>query len=117
MPELETSLYSVTLLNDDETPMEFVVHVLEVFFGMDWDRERQKTLVIDEHGTRSVGVILTSWRRRRLPTSSRLRVNINIPLRCTFEKALRTPEGLSSILTISALGQKQTCAVQNHHAR
>ena len=28
------SLYRVTLLNDDYTPMEFVVEILQVFFGM-----------------------------------------------------------------------------------
>jgi len=27
-------LYKVLLMNDDYTPMEFVVHILEVFFGM-----------------------------------------------------------------------------------
>ena len=42
MPELETSFYSVSLLNDDETPMEFVVHVLEVFFDMDLERQSKK---------------------------------------------------------------------------
>jgi len=37
MPGLETSLYSVSLLNDDKTPMDFVIHVLGVFFDMDHD--------------------------------------------------------------------------------
>ena len=55
MPELETSLYSVSLLNDDETPMEFVVHVLEVFFDMDWDTAKQKMLLIHHHGTAECG--------------------------------------------------------------
>ena len=32
--DLETSLYSVSLLNDEQTPMEFVVHE-EAFFDMD----------------------------------------------------------------------------------
>ena len=51
MPGLETSLYSGSLLNDDKTPMEFVVHVLEVFFDMDWDTAKQKMLLIHHHGT------------------------------------------------------------------
>jgi ATP-dependent Clp protease adaptor protein ClpS len=33
------SLYKVLLLNDDYTPMEFVVHVLKGFFQMDTDRQ------------------------------------------------------------------------------
>jgi len=55
MPELETSLFSVSLLNDDETPMEFVVYVLEVFFDMDWDTARQKMLLIHHYGTAACG--------------------------------------------------------------
>jgi ATP-dependent Clp protease adapter protein ClpS len=33
----EESMWSVLLLNDDQTPMEFVVHVIEEFFDADHD--------------------------------------------------------------------------------
>ena len=71
MPELETSLYSVSLLNDDETPMEFVVHVLEVFFDMDLETAKQKTLLIHHHGTAECGCYSYAgeekgFRRRRV---------------------------------------------------
>ena len=83
MPELETSLYSVSLLNDDETPMEFVVHVLEVFFDMDLETAKQKTLLIHHHGTAECGCYSYALAKKERK---------NHPLRCTFEKALRTPE-------------------------
>ena len=38
-PELaKPPMYKVFLLNDDYTPMEFVVHILEQFFNMDRHR-------------------------------------------------------------------------------
>ena len=40
-------MYKVILLNDDYTPMEFVVHILEVFFGM--DRERATRIMLNVH--------------------------------------------------------------------
>ena len=46
-------LYKVILLNDDYTPMEFVVHVLEHFFRM--DREKATRVMLHVH-TRGVGV-------------------------------------------------------------
>ena len=46
-------LYKVILLNDDYTPMEFVVHVLEHFFHM--DREKATRVMLHVH-TRGVGV-------------------------------------------------------------
>ena len=42
-PELKKpSLFRVVLMNDDFTPMEFVVHILEQFFAM--NREKVSTL-------------------------------------------------------------------------
>ncbi|MDX1514834.1 MAG: ATP-dependent Clp protease adaptor ClpS, partial [Gammaproteobacteria bacterium] len=46
-------LYSVVLLNDDYTPMEFVVHVLEHFFAM--ERERAVRVMLQVH-TQGKGV-------------------------------------------------------------
>jgi ATP-dependent Clp protease adaptor protein ClpS len=46
-------LYKVVLINDDYTPMEFVVHVLEVFFKM--DAETAVRIMLHVH-TRGIGV-------------------------------------------------------------
>lgn len=46
-------MYKVLLLNDDYTPMEFVVHVLEQFFYM--NREKATQIMMHVH-TRGMGV-------------------------------------------------------------
>jgi ATP-dependent Clp protease adaptor protein ClpS len=43
-------LYKVVLLNDDYTPMEFVVHILKVFFNMDEDKATNIMLQIHHDG-------------------------------------------------------------------
>jgi len=40
-------LYKVVLLNDDYTPMEFVVHVLELFFNL--SREKATRIMLQVH--------------------------------------------------------------------
>ncbi len=47
------SMYKVLMLNDDYTPMEFVVHVLERFFGK--SREEATSIMLHVH-RRGVGV-------------------------------------------------------------
>ncbi len=46
-------MFKVILMNDDYTPMEFVVHILEAFFGM--DRERATRIMWHVH-TRGKGL-------------------------------------------------------------
>jgi ATP-dependent Clp protease adaptor protein ClpS len=49
-------LYKVILLNDDYTPMEFVVHVLEVFFAMNREKATQVMLTVHTQGSAVVGI-------------------------------------------------------------
>jgi ATP-dependent Clp protease adaptor protein ClpS len=49
-------MYKVVLLNDDYTPMEFVVHVLEIFFGMDREKATQIMLTVHTQGAAVVGI-------------------------------------------------------------
>lgn len=49
-------LYRVILLNDDYTPMEFVVHVLERFFGKNREQAIQIMLKVHNEGRGVCGV-------------------------------------------------------------
>lgn len=49
-------LYRVVIVNDDYTPMEFVVHVLETFFGMDFDKAYRIMMTVHTTGKGVVGM-------------------------------------------------------------
>jgi len=49
-------LYRVIIFNDDYTPMEFVVYVLQTFFGIDRDKATQIMLAIHTHGKGVCGI-------------------------------------------------------------
>jgi ATP-dependent Clp protease adaptor protein ClpS len=49
-------LYKVVLLNDDYTPMEFVVEVLQTFFGLDRERSTQVMLAVHTQGKATCGI-------------------------------------------------------------
>jgi len=49
-------MYKVVLLNDDYTPMEFVVEVLEMFFGMGREKATQIMLTVHTQGAAVVGI-------------------------------------------------------------
>ncbi len=80
-------LFKVLLMNDDYTPMEFVVQVLETFFAM--NREKATQIMLHVH-TRGVGVcgVFT----RDIAETKVLQVNDYArshqhPLMCTMEEA------------------------------
>jgi ATP-dependent Clp protease adaptor protein ClpS len=52
----QPSLYRVVLLNDDYTPMEFVVLILEQFFRMDREKATQVMLAVHTQGKGVCGV-------------------------------------------------------------
>ena len=56
-PELkEPSRYQVILRNDDYTPMEFVIQILETFFSMDRQKATQVMLYVHTKGRAVCGV-------------------------------------------------------------
>ena len=56
-PELKRPpLYKVIILNDDYTPMEFVVHVLETFFSLGREKATQLMLAVHTQGSAVAGI-------------------------------------------------------------
>jgi len=49
-------LYKVIMLNDDYTPMEFVIHVLELFFNLDQETAVQVMLQVHTTGAAVCGI-------------------------------------------------------------
>ena len=52
----EPSRFQVIFINDDYTPMEFVVHILESFFAMNREKATQIMLVVHSEGSAVVGI-------------------------------------------------------------
>jgi ATP-dependent Clp protease adaptor protein ClpS len=50
------SMFNVVMLNDEYTPMDFVVHVLEVFFNMSREQATQIMLTVHTTGAAVCGV-------------------------------------------------------------
>ena len=61
------SNYKVLMLNDDYTPMEFVVLVLQRFFSMSIEDATRVMLQVHQQGVAVCGVSPTKWPRRRSP--------------------------------------------------
>ena len=56
-PELKKPpLYAVVLLNDDYTPMDFVIEVLQSYFGMNLDQASQVMLTVHYEGKGTAGI-------------------------------------------------------------
>jgi len=56
-PELQKpSMYQVVMLNDDYTPMDFVIEVLTLFFSMDIEKASQVMLAVHTQGKAVCGV-------------------------------------------------------------
>lgn len=79
-------LYKVMILNDDYTPMEFVVHVLERFFGMTHAQSVELMLTVHEKGLAVVGVFSHEIAETKVALVMDFAARHQHPLQCTMEK-------------------------------
>ena len=80
-------LYKVLLLNDDYTPMEFVVVVLQRFFGMDRERATQTMLKVHTEGVGVCGVFPRDIASTKVEMVTRFARDSQHPLQCTMEES------------------------------
>jgi len=80
------SMYKVLLLNDDYTPMEFVVHVLERFFNKSRDDAMQIMLHVHRRGVGVCGVYTYEVAETKVNQTMEFARRHQHPLQCTLEK-------------------------------
>jgi ATP-dependent Clp protease adaptor protein ClpS len=87
-PEVrQPPLYSVVLLNDDYTPMEFVVEVLERFFRMDRESATRVMLEVHMKGKGVCGVFTYEIAETKVAQVLGFSRDNQHPLMCTLEAA------------------------------
>lgn len=80
-------LFKVVLLNDDYTPMEFVVHVLERFFGMDREQATRIMLHVHTRGKGVCGVFTRDIAETKVHQVNEYSREHQHPLLCSMEEA------------------------------
>ena len=81
------SMYKVLLLNDDYTPMEFVVGVLQRFFNMDIETATRVMLHVHQQGFGVCGVFTYEVAETKVNQVMDAARASQHPLQCTLEKA------------------------------
>jgi ATP-dependent Clp protease adaptor protein ClpS len=81
------SLYKVLMLNDDYTPMEFVVHVLQSFFRMDMEEATRVMLHVHQRGVGVCGIFSYEVAETKVNQVMDFARQNQHPLQCTLEKA------------------------------
>jgi ATP-dependent Clp protease adaptor protein ClpS len=80
------ALYKVLLLNDDFTPMEFVVHVLELFFNKSGEEAYRIMLHVHQKGVGVCGVYTFEVAETKVTQVMDFARQHGHPLQCTLEK-------------------------------
>ena len=80
------NLYRVLLLNDDYTPMEFVVHVLEHFFSKNREEATSIMLHVHQHGVGECGVFTYEVAETKVTQVMDFARKHQHPLQCVMEK-------------------------------
>ncbi len=80
-------LYRVLLLNDDYTPMDFVVEVLRLFFGMNREKATQVMMHVHTRGRGVCGVFSREVAETKVSQVNDFSRSHQHPLLCTMEQA------------------------------
>lgn len=80
-------LYKVVLINDDYTPMDFVVHILEIFFSMDRETATRIMLEVHTKGKGICGIYTFEIAETKVSQVNSYSQENQHPLLCSMEKA------------------------------
>ena len=80
------AMYKVLMLNDDYTPMEFVIHVLERYFAMTQEEATRIMLHVHQRGVGICGVFTHELAETKATQVMDLARQNDHPLQCTIEK-------------------------------
>ena len=80
------SMYRVLLLNDDYTPMEFVVHILERFFSKSREAATEIMLHVHQRGVGVCGIYTYEVAETKVAQTIEFARRHQHPLQCTMEK-------------------------------
>ncbi|MBD9357529.1 ATP-dependent Clp protease adapter ClpS [Methylomonas albis] len=80
-------LYKVMLLNDDFTPMDFVVEILTVFFNMSEEKATQVMLQVHTQGVGVCGTYTKDVAETKVHIVNEYSREHHHPLMCTMEEA------------------------------
>ena len=80
------ALYRVLMMNDDYTPMEFVIQVLEQFFSKNQDEATQIMLHVHQKGVGVCGVFTYEVAETKVNQTMDMARQHQHPLQCTIEK-------------------------------
>lgn len=87
-PEVRTPpMYRVLLMNDDFTPMDFVIHVLQKFFSKPAEEATQIMLEVHHKGAGTCGVFTHEIAETKVHIVNTYARQNRFPLKCTMEKA------------------------------
>lgn len=77
--------YKVILMNDDFTPMDFVIHVLEKFFAMDGEKAAQVMMNVHNHGRGVCGIFTREVAETKVAHVNAFSRSNQHPLLCIME--------------------------------
>jgi len=79
------AMYKVLMLNDDYTPMEFVVYTLERFFGKNQDEATHIMLHVHQRGVGVCGIFTHELAETKATQVMEFARQNDHPLQCTIE--------------------------------